>query len=128
MLLLNLLVLLDTVLKVFLQVLLDHLQCVFIFVALKCFSLLFQQLSLDLPDLILLALDVCARNLVVNHYKLLLLQLKGNLYLLGRALTPYPLLQSLLRLGVVLLFLGLGLFEVFVVDRFFRGLERGLVC
>lgn len=89
-LLLNFFILLNTVLQVLLKVLFYYLKCIFVFVALERFSLLIEQLFLDFSDLVLFAIDISARNLLINRIELFQLNLERdvNLLLLGLRLTP----------------------------------------
>jgi hypothetical protein len=127
MLFLNLFILLDTVLQVLQQVLLYHLQCIFFFVAGKSFGLFLKKLFFDLSNLILLALHISARNFIVNYCELFLLDFKRDLNMLFLDLCFDPFPQCFLSFGVVLLFFGLSLFQVFVIYLFFGCLEGSLI-
>ena len=91
MLLLNFFILLNTVLQVLQKVLLYHLKCIFVFVALERFGLLIEQLFLDFSDLVLFAIDISARNLLINHIELYQLNLEWDVNLLSLGLSPTPL-------------------------------------
>jgi hypothetical protein len=90
-LLLNFFILLNTVLQVLLKVLFYYLKCIFVFVALDCFGLLIEQLFLNFSDLILFAIDISARNLLINQLELFQLDLERDVNLLQLRLSPTPL-------------------------------------
>jgi hypothetical protein len=79
------------VLQVLQKVLLYHLKCIFVFVALERFGLLIEQLFLDFSDLVLFAIDISARNLLINHIELYQLNLEWDVNLLSLGLSPTPL-------------------------------------
>ena len=90
-LLLNFFILLNTVLQVLLKVLFYYLKCIFVFVALERFGLLIEQLFLDFSDLVLFAIDISARNLLINRIELFQLNLERDFNLLLLGLSPTPL-------------------------------------